>query len=31
MEKDPDLASLRDDAQWNDIVAQMSAESKTLP
>ena len=31
MEKDPDLASLRDDAQWNEIVAQMSAEAKARP
>ena len=28
MEKDPDLASLQQDAQWADIVDQMSAEAK---
>ncbi len=31
MDKDPDLVSLRGDAQWKDIVDQMSAESKPRP
>jgi hypothetical protein len=31
MDKDPDLVSLRDDAQWKEIVDQMSAESKPRP